>query len=187
MKIAYELVLDGQSFPLVLEFSDDGELAGCRGGTQVSGGVDAVPAAEVDSLPAGARAGVAEIVAVLDRYAAGDVDALRAVELPKGGPGAPTGFAVAVREELRTIAAGEARTYKELAEALDNPNGSRAVGGALASNPCLLFIPCHRVVQKGKVSRRLDGSTAVKDAGNYAGGVAMKEALLRHEGVAVLN
>lgn len=48
---------------------------------------------------------------------------------------------------------------------------SRAVGQALSKNPIWIIIPCHRVICN-------DGSL-----GGYAGGSALKYALLRHEGV----
>lgn len=50
---------------------------------------------------------------------------------------------------------------------------ARAVGNALASNPIWIIIPCHRVI-------RANG-----DIGNYAGGRAMKCALLKIEGANV--
>jgi len=54
---------------------------------------------------------------------------------------------------------------------LGKPNAARAVGAALAANPFPLIIPCHRVI-------RADGSL-----GGYQGGLKMKQALLRIEGV----
>lgn len=48
---------------------------------------------------------------------------------------------------------------------------ARAVGNALACNPIWIIIPCHRVI-------RSNG-----EIGQYAGGTAMKKALLLHEGV----
>lgn len=52
---------------------------------------------------------------------------------------------------------------------------ARAVGNALASNPIWIIIPCHRVI-------RANG-----EIGNYAGGKAMKYALLKIEGANIPN
>lgn len=71
---------------------------------------------------------------------------------------------------LRSIPFGETRSYGELAIQLGNPGASRAVGRANATNPIPIVVPCHRVI----------GSTG-KLTG-FAGGLSMKEWLLRHEG-----
>ena len=51
-----------------------------------------------------------------------------------------------------------------------SPRAVRAAGTACALNPLPVVVPCHRVI-------RSDGSL-----GQYAGGAAAKEALLRLEG-----
>ncbi len=61
---------------------------------------------------------------------------------------------------------GEVRSYKWIAERLGKPDAARAVGGAMASNPVPLIIPCHRVV-------RTDGGL-----GGYSFGLVRKESLL---------
>jgi len=61
-------------------------------------------------------------------------------------------------------------TYGLIAAHLGVPGGARAVGNALARNPFPLIVPCHRAIRS---DRRLGG---------YQGGMAMKRALLRHEG-----
>lgn len=71
----------------------------------------------------------------------------------------------------RMIPRGKVSTYGGLAEKLGMPKAARAVGTALATNPFPLVIPCHRVI-------RSDGSL-----GGYGGGLEMKKALLRMEGV----
>ena len=48
---------------------------------------------------------------------------------------------------------------------------AQAVGGAVGHNPISVIIPCHRVVGS-------DGSLT-----GYAGGLDIKIALLKHEGV----
>ncbi len=44
---------------------------------------------------------------------------------------------------------GKVRTYGEIARAVGSPAAARAVGGALASNPVPIVVPCHRVVAAG--------------------------------------
>lgn len=71
---------------------------------------------------------------------------------------------------LLTIPYGETRSYGEVARQLSLDNGARAVGRANATNPISIIVPCHRVIGS---SGKLTG---------YAGGLAVKEALLAHEG-----
>lgn len=70
---------------------------------------------------------------------------------------------------LRTIPAGETRSYAEIASQIGRPEAVRAVAGACASNPVAVLIPCHRVV-------RADG-----EPGGYRWGVDRKRALLASE------
>lgn len=70
---------------------------------------------------------------------------------------------------LKTIPYGERWTYKEVAQKAGNPRAARAVGMANHHNPLAIIIPCHRVVGS---NGRLIG---------YAGGLAIKEALLKIE------
>ena len=51
---------------------------------------------------------------------------------------------------------GETTTYGELAQSVNKPNASRAVGSVMAMNPWPLLVPCHRVLQ------------ANGDLGNYS-------------------
>ena len=80
-----------------------------------------------------------------------------------------------VLTELRDIAKGQVRTYREIASRLGHPTATRAVGNACAKNPVPLLIPCHRVV-------RSDGGL-----GGYSlrGGVALKRRLLEDEGASL--
>ncbi|MBQ5683798.1 MAG: methylated-DNA--[Peptococcaceae bacterium] len=101
----------------------------------------------------------------LEEYFAG----LRAAfSLPLAPEG--TDFQKAVWRELENIPYGETRTYGQIARALGNPKASRAVGMANHKNPVAIMIPCHRVIGA-------DGSLT-----GYAGGLDIKEALLRLEG-----
>ena len=83
-------------------------------------------------------------------------------------PGGST-FEKAVWEELRTIPAGETRSYAEMARRLGKPHATRAVGRANGRNCLALVIPCHRVI-------RADGTLC-----GYGGGVWRKKWLLEHE------
>ncbi|MGO9480672.1 MAG: methylated-DNA--[protein]-cysteine S-methyltransferase [Candidatus Kryptoniota bacterium] len=58
-----------------------------------------------------------------------------------------TPFKLKVWEALLKIPFGEIRAYSEIAEAIDNPTASRAVGTAIGSNPVAYLIPCHRVIK----------------------------------------
>ena len=62
---------------------------------------------------------------------------------------------------ITQIPKGKISTYKEIAKAL-NTKAYRAVGNAMAKNPNLIFVPCHRVI-------RSDGSI-----GGYALGINKK-------------
>lgn len=57
-----------------------------------------------------------------------------------------TEFQLRVWAALQTIPYGETRTYGQLAEMVDCPKGSRAVGLANGSNPVGIIVPCHRVI-----------------------------------------
>lgn len=101
----------------------------------------------------------------LDRYFAG--------ERPEPGelPLAPQGSAFRQRvwRVLCDIPYGQTVTYGEIARQL-LVNSAQAVGGAVGHNPISIIIPCHRVLGA-------DGSLT-----GYAGGLAAKQWLLRHEG-----
>jgi len=79
-------------------------------------------------------------------------------------------FEQRVWEALQAIPFGETRSYGQLAAALGDPKLSRAVGRANGANPISILVPCHRVIGA-------NGSLT-----GYAGGLPMKERLLRLEG-----
>src|SRR5690606_17790228 len=58
-----------------------------------------------------------------------------------------TDFQLKVWESLLGIPFGKLSTYGKIAQELNNPNASRAVGTAIGNNPIAFLIPCHRVVQ----------------------------------------
>jgi methylated-DNA-[protein]-cysteine S-methyltransferase len=81
-----------------------------------------------------------------------------------------TDFQKQTWQALLTIPYGETCSYSEQAERISRPKAVRAVGGANGLNPIGIIVPCHRVIGK---SGNLTG---------YAGGLKVKEFLLRLEG-----
>ena len=73
----------------------------------------------------------------------GEKKALRAVQLDLSRVPA---FNARVYETTRAIPPGATRTYGEIARAIGEPDGARAVGQALGRNPFAIVVPCHRVV-----------------------------------------
>jgi len=80
-----------------------------------------------------------------------------------------TPFQRRVWQTLLTIPHGETLSYGELAETLECPGGSRAVGRANGANQIAIIVPCHRVIRSGG------------DLGGYGGGLQRKQWLLNHE------
>ena len=58
-----------------------------------------------------------------------------------------TDFQLKVWETLLKIPLGRLSTYGSIAQQIEKPNASRAVGTAIGSNPVAFLIPCHRVIQ----------------------------------------
>jgi methylated-DNA-[protein]-cysteine S-methyltransferase len=81
-----------------------------------------------------------------------------------------TDFQRRVLSTIARIPAGAVWTYRQVAVAVGKPKAARAVGQALGSNPLPIVLPCHRVIAS-------DGTL-----GGYAGGLAIKRKLLKHEG-----
>jgi methylated-DNA-[protein]-cysteine S-methyltransferase len=57
-----------------------------------------------------------------------------------------TGFQKTVWSRLMKIGFGETMTYSEVARKIGRRDAARAVGNAVAANPVVLLVPCHRVV-----------------------------------------
>jgi AraC family transcriptional regulator of adaptative response/methylated-DNA-[protein]-cysteine methyltransferase len=57
-----------------------------------------------------------------------------------------TVFQLRVWQALRAIPRGETRSYSQLAREMGEPNATRAVARACATNRVALLVPCHRVV-----------------------------------------
>jgi len=102
----------------------------------------------------------------LDEYFAGARDAF---ELDVDLRGAPP-FALQVLHELALVPYGRTTTYGTLAAKVGAPRAARAVGTVMHRNPIPIVLPCHRVVGA-------NGSLT-----GYAGGLHVKERLLRLEG-----
>ncbi|MBU2739290.1 methylated-DNA--[protein]-cysteine S-methyltransferase [Acidithiobacillus concretivorus] len=102
----------------------------------------------------------------LEAYWAGDLQALTVIPTKSAG----TPFQQAAWAWLRTIPAGETRSYKEQARGMHHPLAIRAVGRANSKNPIGIVVPCHRVI----------GSNGTLTG--YAGGIDRKRWLLQHEG-----
>jgi methylated-DNA-[protein]-cysteine S-methyltransferase len=81
-----------------------------------------------------------------------------------------TDFQKKVWRALLDIPYGQTRSYQELAERIGAPKAARAVGAANGKNPISIIAPCHRVIGS---SGQLTG---------FAGGLAVKKALLQLEG-----
>lgn len=90
-------------------------------------------------------------------------------DLPLDPQGTP--FQKQVWQQLRQIPYGETISYGTLAQRLNKPTASRAVGAANGKNPISIIVPCHRVVATNGL---LTG---------YAGGLDRKQWLLQHEKV----
>ena len=58
-----------------------------------------------------------------------------------------TPFQLKVWQALLQIPLGEISSYKDIANKIEQPNASRAVGTAIGQNPIAYLIPCHRVIQ----------------------------------------
>ena len=80
-----------------------------------------------------------------------------------------TQFQMDVWNVLAEIPYGETRTYIDIARAIGQPRGSRAVGLANNQNPLSIVVPCHRVIG------------AHGDLVGYGGGLQRKRWLLDHE------
>jgi AraC family transcriptional regulator, regulatory protein of adaptative response / methylated-DNA-[protein]-cysteine methyltransferase len=62
-----------------------------------------------------------------------------------------TEFQLKVWEALLKVPMGKLSTYGSIAEEIQSPKASRAVGTAIGSNPVAFLIPCHRVIQSSGV------------------------------------
>ncbi|MFA7639720.1 MAG: methylated-DNA--[protein]-cysteine S-methyltransferase [Parvibaculum sp.] len=114
-----------------------------------------------------ARAHLVTALKALERYFAGEEKEFGGVTLsPVGTP-----FQLGVWRELSRIPYGETRSYADIARAIGNPKGMRAVGLANGKNPLPIIVPCHRVIG---ANGALTG---------FGGGLPTKKWLLEFEGI----
>lgn len=71
-------------------------------------------------------------------------------------------FEIKLYDYVRTIPYGQTKTYDEVAEAIGEPNGTKAVINALSHNPIPVFIPDHRVVGKNSTLGSYSSSMELK-------------------------
>ena len=155
-----ELKIDSPLGPLLLAASD----AGLR---RISFGAPGPAAPPAPRVPSPARRAILEKTRrALERYFSGTSEEFDGIPLDPGG----TDFQRRVWGCLRTIPAGETRSYGDVARAIGRPRAVRAVGSANRVNPLPIVVPCHRVIGS-------DGALR-----GYAGKVERKEWLLEHEG-----
>jgi methylated-DNA-[protein]-cysteine S-methyltransferase len=81
------------------------------------------------------------------------------------------GFRRKAQRAIARIPYGQTRSYTEIARSAGNERAVRAAGTACGSNPLPIVVPCHRVLRSGGA------------LGGYGGGLPMKEALLKLEGI----
>ena len=105
-----------------------------------------------------------DVAEQLDAYFAGDLTTFDVAMELDGTP-----FQRRVWSQLCEIPYGTTLSYGELAQRIDAPRASRAVGLANGRNPIAIIVPCHRVIGA-------DGSLT-----GYGGGLDRKRALLELE------
>lgn len=98
-------------------------------------------------------------------YLGGDIASLDHIPVDQDG----TQLQRQVWDGLRTIPAGETRTYTELAAGTSRPRAVRAAGTSCGRNLIAPIVPCHRAL-------RTDGGL-----GGYYYGLETKRWLLDHE------
>src|SRR5580698_3758905 len=118
-----------------------------------------------ESRPEEATSELRSCVRELEEYFAGQ---RRTFSFPLDLRG--TDFQVACWRALLAIPYGETRSYGDIARAVGQPKGFRAVGMANNRNPIAIVVPCHRVIAS-------DGTLC-----GYGGGLDIKRKLLELEG-----
>jgi methylated-DNA-[protein]-cysteine S-methyltransferase len=115
--------------------------------------------------PANVEVAIAGIVALLGG-ADGDLSgaALDMSDIPA--------FNQRVYQFARTIPRGETRTYGEVASGLRASGAAHSVAQAIARNPFMIVVPCHRVLEAGHYADRISPN----------GGSISKRRLLSIEG-----
>lgn len=105
----------------------------------------------------------------LEAYFAGRV---RTFSVPLDLQG--TEFQKQVWQALREIPYGTSVCYSQIAQKIGRPKAVRAAAQAIGHNPCLILVPCHRVLgKKGALT-------------GFSAGLDLKEQLLQLEGIPYL-
>jgi len=94
-----------------------------------------------------------------------DWSALSTIKLHLKG----TSFQLKVWEALLKIPMGNLSTYSSIAQKIESPLASRAVGSAIGDNPVAFLIPCHRVIK------------STGEFGQYHWGATRKSAMIGWE------
>lgn len=166
--VTYYTQTDSPLGPLLL-LADGAALTGLYMQGPAAAGGDPWRAWGLEGRTAGwvADGAVAPFPAARAQLAAYFAGALTEFALPLALQG--TAFQRRVWAALLTIPYGTTVSYGQVARAVGNPQGSRAVGLANGRNPVSLIVPCHRVIG---ADGRLTG---------YGGGLPRKAALLEFE------
>jgi methylated-DNA-[protein]-cysteine S-methyltransferase len=156
MTTIYYRMMDSPVGPLTIA-GDDGGLTNMRMEDQAHPPHDQAGWLRDDSI-------FPEAAEQLAAYFAGE---LFDFDLPLSLRGTP--FQLRVWAALQEIPYGETRSYGWLAQRIDKPTASRAVGMANGRNPIGIIVPCHRVIgANGKLV-------------GYGGGLDRKHRLLELE------
>jgi methylated-DNA-[protein]-cysteine S-methyltransferase len=69
-----------------------------------------------------------------------------------------------VYDFVRTIPRGETRTYNEVARLMRREGTEHAIAQAIAKNPLMIIVPCHRVLENGHYADKIapNGGTISK-------------------------
>ena len=103
---------------------------------------------------------------------------IQCIEGKRDGLGIPvrfegTPFQIKVWEAMRQIPLGEVVSYSEIAKHAGNMRATRAVASACGQNPCVVVVPCHRIIRRDR------------GLGGFAWGIPLKRSLLLREGVRI--
>jgi methylated-DNA-[protein]-cysteine S-methyltransferase len=113
---------------------------------------------------------VADVARRIARHVSGEPQRFEDVALDMA---AIAPFSRRVYRALRRVPVGATVTYADLAKSVGSPKAARAVGQAMANNPFVVIVPCHRVL----------GSTGAVGGFSAFGGAKTKRRLLACEGV----
>lgn len=81
------------------------------------------------------------------KFFSGDWSDLQKIKLHLKG----TPFQLKVWQSLLKIPFGNVSSYAAIADSIQSPKATRAVGSAIGANPVAFLIPCHRVIQSSGI------------------------------------